>query len=736
MDYTTLPLRLIYSPRFSLKDFGIYDNHPINAPFAESMLKLDFIQGNYAERNVLRCLNDAYYITTMVLLEEDPRWRKGSYQKIVRANLSIAPDAFDLFSLSLVSAYLRALAGDLSPLQKAFSDTLYDYVSNHHLLVKYSIDEWMSPKVKLPRKEFAPRFIDKVVFNDLENDGFMWVEYTDKYNERIVRELIYGLGETGEEKFTLLFEIDKDAQEFYDRNSYYQDVVKEMLGKICDELCAKYDRHEDQVIHFDYERTNVEKKIASIRKVVGYLQESDKLDYINKEKKHRVLLYKDRNNIDEFPVDNSSTVEYLFFENLFDRPFLKGVLETPEYTLKIFNNAYYICTLILMENHPRQYFSTYLNIASEGHKDILWENHIMPTTMALVYSLLICHNLLTEEDKLMTDIFENFRDWDIKGAPEGKEDFYGQVITTLSFSNDDFSGYDKFESRSMVDLLSDKTLPDSFYAENVDFVISCMFGRGEEITALPMLKQRLDNIRIMDATIYNHAIEEIEKAYHYANLEWVKNSFLQEDSDEVGSKNTCEKELPMKESNENLIMQLADAQKTIDEQAQTINEQQAELKRLTTLNEVLTMQNARYDEENPEMDIDEETALSIKECIIFFSSIMDCNLNKEDISQMNLARLISKFTQWPKESIRPQIVDINTEREKNAKDHTAFSDGVHQAAVNVCALIENAMTGLKKNPLPYSCKQAVENIFKIYKSPERKIEPHEIAEAKKNLKKI
>ena len=191
-----------------------------------------------------------------------------------------------------------------------------------------------------------------------------------------------------------------------------------------------------------------------------------------------------------------------------------------------------------------------------------------------------------------------------------------------------------------------------------------------------------------------------------------------------------------KDADEHLQQQLTDAQKKIDEQAQTINEQQAELKRLSTMNEVLTKQNARFDEENPEMDIDEETALSIKECIIFFSSIMDCNLNKEDISQMNLARLISKITRWPKESIRPQIVDINTERENNAKDHTAFSDGVHQAAVNVCALIENAMNGLKKNPLPYSCKQAVENICKIYKSPGREIEPHEIAEAKKNLKKI
>ena len=82
MDYTTIPPRLIYNPRFSLKDFGVYDNHPTNTPFAESMLKLDFVQGNYAERTVLRCQNYAYYITTMVLMEEDPRWRLGNYQKV------------------------------------------------------------------------------------------------------------------------------------------------------------------------------------------------------------------------------------------------------------------------------------------------------------------------------------------------------------------------------------------------------------------------------------------------------------------------------------------------------------------------------------------------------------------------------------------------------------------------------------------------------------------------------
>lgn len=228
----------------------------------------------------------------------------------------------------------------------------------------------------------------------------------------------------------------------------------------------------------------------------------------------------------------------------------------------------------------------------------------------------------------------------------------------------------------------------------------------------------------------------LEDVYGKELVDQVNRELSEENGNEQVDELKQDNQPQMITPDENLQQQLDEAKKTIEEQAQTIKEQQAEIDRLSTLNEVLTKQNARFEEENPEMDIDEDTALNIKECIIFFSSIMDCNLSKKDISQTNLAGLISKITRWPKKSIRPQIVDINTERENNAKNHTAFSDGVHQAAVNVCALIENAMAGLNKNPLPFSCKQAVENIRKIYKSPGHKIEDYEIAEAKKKLKKI
>ena len=200
-------------------------------------------------------------------MEEDPRWRMGNYQKIVRADISKGPDAFDLFSLSLVSAYLRALSNELSQLQKNFSDNLYDYVSSHYLLFKYSIEAWMKPKVTLNRKDFAPRYISKSVVHELEENNFSWAEYTSVYNERIVRDVVFGLGETGEEKFTLLFAIDEDAQKYYDRNSYYQDVVREMFAVILHELCEKYDKpnRQEEVI-FSPEYKMVELNPEAIKK--------------------------------------------------------------------------------------------------------------------------------------------------------------------------------------------------------------------------------------------------------------------------------------------------------------------------------------------------------------------------------------------------------------------------------------------------------------------------------------
>jgi len=557
----------------------------------------------------------------------------------------------------------------------------------------------------------------------------------------------------------------------------------------------------------------------------------------------RHLIYKDRKDIDDFPVN--SKFDYQFMEEAFlklleSRPFIKELYEASEMILNIFNNARYITTLICLENHPNHYFRKYLRIAGSDDRSITIANHAMPATMALVKNYL-CHYMpnLYNGSKIVEDITNNFNTVAWKEDTHGGFDDFNKLVISNEVIPAGRLSDPNFEPRDIREIVNDPFVTERDISENIDFImdsleksvaifdeeiapLNAMYKKVEswfpsdlddnlhKELALGKIEKRLKKLdpnnafeffnlmNDMEKSLYSGtpvspktkedinnytkkilgvSMDEIEAAsqseqsenennndtqladlkaeniYLRNEIEKLKreikdvddrHSITQEQFDSIfypNGRDTDNNNAPIninenQSADENLRQQLADAQKTIEEQAQTINEQQAELERLTTMNEVLTKQNTRFDEENPEMNIDEKTALSIKESIIFFSSIMDCNLNKEDISQMNLARFISKFTQWSRESIRSKIVDINTERENNAKDHTAFSDGVHQAAVNVCALIENAMEGLNKNPLPYSCKQAVENIRNIYKSPGQKIELHEIAEAKKNLKKI
>ena len=497
----------------------------------------------------------------------------------------------------------------------------------------------------------------------------------------------------------------------------------------------------------------------------------------------RHLIYKDRKDIDDFPVN--SKFDYQFMEEAFlklleSRPFIKELYEASEMILNIFNNARYITTLICLENHPNHYFRKYLRIAGSDDRSITIANHAMPATMALVKNYL-CHYMpnLYNGSKIVEDITNNFNTVAWKEYTHGGFDDFNKLVISNKVIPAGWLSDPNFEPRDIREIVNDPFVTVRDISENIDFIMESLEKSvaifDEEIAPLNAMYKKVESWFPSDLNDNVHkelALGKIEKrlkkldpnnAFEFFNLmndmekslysgtpvspktkEDINNytkKILGVSMDEIEAASQSEQtdnenKKDSQITDENLRQQLADAQKTIEEQAQTINEQQAELERLTTMNEVLTKQNTRFDEENPEMNIDEDTALNIKESILFFSSIMGCNLSKEDISQTNLARLISKFTQWSRESIRSKIVDINTERENNAKDHTAFSDGVHQAAVNVCALIENAMEGLNKNPLPYSCKQAVENIRNIYKSPGQKIELHEIAEAKKNLKKI
>lgn len=256
----------------------------------------------------------------------------------------------------------------------------------------------------------------------------------------------------------------------------------------------------------------------------------------------RQLIYKDREDIDDFPVDETDntdflTMESVFMEELEARRFIKDNFNAPELILMIFNNARYITTLIYSENHPQHYLHKYLKIAENDSRDIIMCNHAMPATMALVVNYLL-HYLgeLFFGSKIVKAIIENFNDWDTKGASEGKQDFYDLLIDRTSetdkyprWATDDGD----FSRRDIKKVINDTDIDPYEIIGDLDYVIQETFGMYSGDPECPLIMkaikalmenfERTEQIHETTREMLDIAYQKLKKAYPYAGLKWEEN---------------------------------------------------------------------------------------------------------------------------------------------------------------------------------------------------------------------
>ena len=256
----------------------------------------------------------------------------------------------------------------------------------------------------------------------------------------------------------------------------------------------------------------------------------------------RPLIYKDREDIDDFHVDETDdtdfiTMEAVFMEKLEAKRFVKESFDAPEIILRIFNNARYITTLIYSENHPQHYLHKYLKIAENDSRDIIMCNHVMPATMALVVNYLL-HYLgeLFYGSKIVKAIIDNFNDWDTKGASEGKRDFYDLLIDRTSetdkyprWATDD----GEFQRRDIKEVINDTDIDSYEIIGDLDYIIQETFGMysGEPecplimkaIKALMENFERTEQIHETTREMLNIAYQKLKKAYPHAGLKWEEN---------------------------------------------------------------------------------------------------------------------------------------------------------------------------------------------------------------------
>ena len=247
----------------------------------------------------------------------------------------------------------------------------------------------------------------------------------------------------------------------------------------------------------------------------------------------RSLIYKDREGLDNFPVDakfDYPQMEADFFEALEERPFIVNDDDAPELVLKIFNNARYITTLIMSENHPHLYLRRYFKIAAEGINNKTITNHVMPATMALVKNYL-CHYRKFYYTKITDAIIKNFNSkaWSVD-CPEGKDDFFKLIIN--GFSDHPLWLTDgEFKRRDIRDVIADMDVYGPDLAKGIDYVIGEIYGTLEDKDipqTLEKVKARFDVLKDYHSHdfYYNrdmdYPISKLKKAFSHSGLIWDK----------------------------------------------------------------------------------------------------------------------------------------------------------------------------------------------------------------------
>lgn len=70
------------------------------------------------------------------------------------------------------------------------------------------------------------------------------------------------------------------------------------------------------------------------------------------------LIYRDRQYLDDFGVENRASLNYYIYEEIYDR--FSHFADFEEFATDIFNCSYYICTMAIVDHHSERRFGAYL----------------------------------------------------------------------------------------------------------------------------------------------------------------------------------------------------------------------------------------------------------------------------------------------------------------------------------------------------------------------------------------
>lgn len=261
MDYSTIPTALIYQKK-TLNQ--ISKLHELNRMVLQNMLDIESLHDVDFEKFVLPCFNNAYYICTLMRMENNAEYRLNSYKKIA-LNGNAKNTLAQCVTLSLVAILTEHCSQSWREKLLGVSNKLKDHakglwierqneilfpfsspgdkpVYNNemvHLIGMYeAMSRGIDEKFVLSDELFSPRPIDEKALRDLgrEDYHFEWAKWTQYYDEDIVRELVEGLGATQQDKAILIRSLWEKSNSYY-VGDYPKQYVEPLLKSLAEKFC-------------------------------------------------------------------------------------------------------------------------------------------------------------------------------------------------------------------------------------------------------------------------------------------------------------------------------------------------------------------------------------------------------------------------------------------------------------------------------------------------------------------
>lgn len=184
MDYTQIPRALIYKDRTDLNDFGVQESGTMNNFLFTQMGRLTLLRCGNAKEIVLQCLNNAYYICTLIQLDEFPHLCMDNYEKkLLEVNIPFPKDVYQA-SMALVCVLLAAYDDKYKQNDNLLIENIHDWTSSNkwtgslcHKSFKDILKTCSTDRFTLSKSEFAPRDIVEVIENCSVEDLQVYADY-------------------------------------------------------------------------------------------------------------------------------------------------------------------------------------------------------------------------------------------------------------------------------------------------------------------------------------------------------------------------------------------------------------------------------------------------------------------------------------------------------------------------------------------------------------------------------